>query len=149
MTKVSELFTRRRKATVYPDMWVNPDDDPRKTDRVSPDGERATRRMPTSPASRPLCRPLWTPHWSSIRIWESVWERTVSPSGSYRCTGSRSTPGALGALGALGTLTCCADSLWCARPIQGNAVATPRQGIEKCVNGSIPDTFQTLNTFLA
>lgn len=29
-------------ATVYPDMWVNPADDPRNTDGVSPDGELAT-----------------------------------------------------------------------------------------------------------
>lgn len=29
-------------ATVYPDMWVNPDDDPRNTDGVSPDGELPT-----------------------------------------------------------------------------------------------------------
>lgn len=42
MTKVSEQSKRWSKATVYPDMWVNPDDDPRNTDRVSPDGELAT-----------------------------------------------------------------------------------------------------------
>ena len=29
-------------ATVYPDMWVDPDDDPRNTDGHSPDGELAT-----------------------------------------------------------------------------------------------------------
>lgn len=29
-------------ATVYADMWVNPDDDPRNTDGVSPDGELPT-----------------------------------------------------------------------------------------------------------
>ena len=32
------------KARVYPDMWVDPDDDPRNTDGVSPDGELATLR---------------------------------------------------------------------------------------------------------
>ena len=42
MTKVSEQSNRWTKATVYPDMWVNPDDDPRNTDAVSPDGELAT-----------------------------------------------------------------------------------------------------------
>lgn len=29
-------------ATVYPDMWVDPDDDPRNNDGPSPDGELAT-----------------------------------------------------------------------------------------------------------
>lgn len=29
-------------ATTYPDMWVDPESDPRNTDGVSPDGERAT-----------------------------------------------------------------------------------------------------------
>jgi len=33
---------RWTRATVYPDMWVDPDDDPRTSDGVSPDGERAT-----------------------------------------------------------------------------------------------------------
>ncbi len=33
---------RWSRATVYPDMWVDPDDDPRNTDGVSPDGELAT-----------------------------------------------------------------------------------------------------------
>ncbi len=32
--------TRWTRATVYPDMWVDPDDDPR--DGISPDGERPT-----------------------------------------------------------------------------------------------------------
>jgi hypothetical protein len=31
-------------ATVYPDMWVDPDDDPRNSEGVSPDGELATLR---------------------------------------------------------------------------------------------------------
>ena len=39
---MSEQSNRWTKATVYPDMWVNPDDDPRNTDAVSPDGELAT-----------------------------------------------------------------------------------------------------------
>jgi uncharacterized damage-inducible protein DinB len=34
--------SRWTRATVYPDMWVDPDDDPRNTDATSPDGERAT-----------------------------------------------------------------------------------------------------------
>jgi uncharacterized damage-inducible protein DinB len=33
---------RWTRATVYPDMWVDPDDDPRNSDGVSPDGELAT-----------------------------------------------------------------------------------------------------------
>ncbi len=35
---------RWSKATVYPDMWVDPQDDPRNSDGVSPDGEAATLR---------------------------------------------------------------------------------------------------------
>lgn len=33
---------RWTRATVYPDMWVDPDDDPRNSEGVSPDGELAT-----------------------------------------------------------------------------------------------------------
>ncbi|MBV7699751.1 DUF664 domain-containing protein [Streptomyces sp. TRM70350] len=33
---------RWTQATVYPDMWVDPDDDPRNSEGVSPDGELAT-----------------------------------------------------------------------------------------------------------
>lgn len=33
---------RWSRASVYPDMWVDPDDDPRNTDGASPDGELAT-----------------------------------------------------------------------------------------------------------
>ena len=39
MADIPERWTR---ATVYPDMWVDPADDPRNTDGVSPDGELAT-----------------------------------------------------------------------------------------------------------
>lgn len=39
---MSEQATRWTKATVYPDMWVDPDDDPRHSDGASPDGELAT-----------------------------------------------------------------------------------------------------------
>jgi Protein of unknown function (DUF664) len=39
---VSERAERWTKATVYPDMWVNPDEDPRNSEQVSPDGELAT-----------------------------------------------------------------------------------------------------------
>lgn len=35
---------RWTQATVYPDMWTDPDDDPRNSDGVSPDGELATLR---------------------------------------------------------------------------------------------------------
>lgn len=34
--------SRWTQATLYPDMWVDPDDDPRNTGVVSPDGELAT-----------------------------------------------------------------------------------------------------------
>jgi uncharacterized damage-inducible protein DinB len=40
--EVSEQADRWTKATVYPDMWVNPDEDPRNGEGVSPDGELAT-----------------------------------------------------------------------------------------------------------
>jgi uncharacterized damage-inducible protein DinB len=39
---VSDVPERWGKATVYPDMWVDPSEDPRNTDGVSPDGELAT-----------------------------------------------------------------------------------------------------------
>jgi uncharacterized damage-inducible protein DinB len=42
MTRVSEQPSRWSKATLYPDMWVDPDEDPRNSDGVSPDGELAT-----------------------------------------------------------------------------------------------------------
>jgi uncharacterized damage-inducible protein DinB len=42
MTRVSEPPSRWSEATIYPDMWVDPDDDPRNSDGVSPDGELAT-----------------------------------------------------------------------------------------------------------
>jgi hypothetical protein len=39
---MSQAPDRWTRATVYPDMWVDPADDPRNTDGVSPDGELAT-----------------------------------------------------------------------------------------------------------
>lgn len=39
MTDTPKRWTQ---ATVYPDMWVDPADDPRNTDGTSPDGERET-----------------------------------------------------------------------------------------------------------
>lgn len=42
MTRVSDEPQRWTQATVYPDMWVDPDDDPRDSDAASPDGELAT-----------------------------------------------------------------------------------------------------------
>jgi uncharacterized damage-inducible protein DinB len=42
MTRVSDQPSRWSKATVYPDMWVDPDEDPRNSGGVSPDGELAT-----------------------------------------------------------------------------------------------------------
>jgi hypothetical protein len=42
MARVSDQPTRWSKATVYPDMWADPDEDPRNSEGVSPDGELAT-----------------------------------------------------------------------------------------------------------
>jgi len=39
---VSDAPERWTKASVYPDMWTDPDDDPRNSEGVSPDGELAT-----------------------------------------------------------------------------------------------------------
>ncbi len=39
-----EIPARWTKATVYADMWVDPEDDPRNTDGTSPDGELETYR---------------------------------------------------------------------------------------------------------
>ncbi|MEV0323240.1 DinB family protein [Streptomyces sp. NPDC050658] len=42
MGRMSDHPERWTKATVYPDMWMDPDDDPRDSDSTSPDGELAT-----------------------------------------------------------------------------------------------------------
>ncbi|MGH3366471.1 MAG: DUF664 domain-containing protein, partial [Nocardioidaceae bacterium] len=42
MARVSQPPGRWSRAIDYPDMWVDPGDDPRNTDGVSPDGELAT-----------------------------------------------------------------------------------------------------------
>ncbi|MEK2472200.1 MULTISPECIES: DinB family protein [Streptomyces] len=42
MEPMSDQPARWSRATVYPDMWVDPDDDPRNSEGVSPDGELAT-----------------------------------------------------------------------------------------------------------
>lgn len=42
MTRMSDHPARWTRATVYPDMWVDPDDDPRDSEGGSPDGEAAT-----------------------------------------------------------------------------------------------------------
>ncbi|MFJ2770693.1 DUF664 domain-containing protein [Streptomyces sp. NPDC087300] len=46
MTRMSDLGdqqpARWTEATVYPDMWTDPDNDPRDSDSTSPDGELAT-----------------------------------------------------------------------------------------------------------
>jgi Protein of unknown function (DUF664) len=39
---VCDVPKRWSQASVYPDMWVDPDEDPRNSDGVSPDGELAT-----------------------------------------------------------------------------------------------------------
>lgn len=41
---MSDVPERWTKATVYPDMWADPDEDPRNSEGVSPDGELATLR---------------------------------------------------------------------------------------------------------
>lgn len=42
MEYVSSQPARWSKATIYPDMWADPTDDPRNSEGVSPDGELAT-----------------------------------------------------------------------------------------------------------
>lgn len=42
MARMSDQPARWTQATVYPDMWADPDDDPRNSEGVSPDGELAT-----------------------------------------------------------------------------------------------------------
>jgi uncharacterized damage-inducible protein DinB len=42
MNRMSDQPERWSRATVYPDMWADPDDDPRNSEGVSPDGELAT-----------------------------------------------------------------------------------------------------------
>lgn len=42
MSTVSDVRERWTKASVYPDMWADPDEDPRNSEGVSPDGELAT-----------------------------------------------------------------------------------------------------------
>ncbi|MFG2497613.1 DinB family protein [Streptomyces sp. NPDC048441] len=44
MDRMSDQLARWSRATVYPDMWADPDDDPRNSEGVSPDGELATLR---------------------------------------------------------------------------------------------------------
>ena len=39
---MSDVPERWSQASVYPDMWADPDEDPRNSDGVSPDGELAT-----------------------------------------------------------------------------------------------------------
>lgn len=39
---VSDVTERWSRASVYPDMWADPDDDPRNSEAASPDGEFAT-----------------------------------------------------------------------------------------------------------
>ncbi|MEV7354019.1 DinB family protein [Kitasatospora sp. NPDC091276] len=42
MARMSDQPERWTQATVYPDMWADPDDDPRNSEGVSPDGELPT-----------------------------------------------------------------------------------------------------------
>jgi hypothetical protein len=42
MTTVSDVPERWTQASVYPDMWADPDEDPRNNDGAAPDGELAT-----------------------------------------------------------------------------------------------------------
>jgi uncharacterized damage-inducible protein DinB len=42
MECVSDRLERWTKASIFPDMWADPSDDPRNSEGVSPDGERET-----------------------------------------------------------------------------------------------------------
>ena len=42
MERVTDQPARWSHATIHPDMWADPNDDPRNAEGVSPDGERAT-----------------------------------------------------------------------------------------------------------
>ncbi|MFJ6632732.1 DinB family protein [Streptomyces sp. NPDC091376] len=42
MARMSDQPARWTRATVYPDMWTDPDEDPRNNEAASPDGELAT-----------------------------------------------------------------------------------------------------------
>lgn len=42
MRRMTDEPARWTEATVHPDMWADPDDDPRNNDKPAPDGERAT-----------------------------------------------------------------------------------------------------------
>jgi uncharacterized damage-inducible protein DinB len=42
MERMTDQPARWTQATIYPDMWADPDDDPRNSEGVSPDGELAT-----------------------------------------------------------------------------------------------------------
>ncbi|MFE7615723.1 DinB family protein [Streptomyces sp. NPDC057496] len=42
MARMNDQPARWTQATVYPDMWTDPDDDPRENDGASPEGELAT-----------------------------------------------------------------------------------------------------------
>ncbi|MEU6577318.1 DinB family protein [Streptomyces sp. NPDC046805] len=42
MERMSDQLARWTRATVYPDMWADPDDDPRNSEDPTPDGELAT-----------------------------------------------------------------------------------------------------------
>ncbi|WP_405614988.1 MULTISPECIES: DinB family protein [unclassified Streptomyces] len=44
LSDLSDRPARWSRATVYPDMWTDPDDDPRNSEGNSPDGELATLR---------------------------------------------------------------------------------------------------------
>jgi Protein of unknown function (DUF664) len=44
VSTVSDVPERWTRATVYPDMWTDPGEDPRNSEGVSPDGELATLR---------------------------------------------------------------------------------------------------------
>jgi hypothetical protein len=75
---MSDIPERWTQARVYPDMWTDPDQDPRNSDGVSPDGELATLQ-------------------DYVRGWRA-WinpdrpDRGALPSGRSGSTASRSTP---------------------------------------------------------
>lgn len=87
MTIMSTSPQRWSIATVYPDMWVDPDDDPRTSDRHSPDGElvRLTPRKPSSPMPSPdwnRSRPPPTPKSADTTISAHTWAEKTSRCGN-------------------------------------------------------------------
>lgn len=112
---MAESIERWTPASVYPDMWLDPDDDPRNTDGSSADGElatlldyfsdyRQTLRMKCGGLTPAQLARRSVPPSLPTRSWVSGWGPTASPSVSCTSTGSRSTRGTVA------TPTCCANA---------------------------------------